>query len=77
MAGRFLIEQPPTAWAFLLLSLRLILPGPCRCTGTASRSEAMRVFQQFDANQDGTIDGGELMTCDLAHGHGNKPPVTS
>lgn len=26
----------------------------------------MRVFQQFDANQDGTIDGGELMTCGLA-----------
>ena len=27
------------------------------------RNEAERSFKQFDFNHDGTIDGGELMTC--------------
>mmetsp|Transcript_19549 Transcript_19549/g.32816 ORF Transcript_19549/g.32816 Transcript_19549/m.32816 type:complete len:431 (-) Transcript_19549:104-1396(-) len=32
------------------------------------KNEAERAFRQFDANGDGTIDGGELMTCFLMNG---------
>lgn len=33
-----------------------------------AKNEAMRSFKQFDFNQDGTVDGGELMTCFLMNG---------
>eukprot|EP00434_Breviolum_minutum_P038626 symbB.v1.2.034273.t1/scaffold4396.1/size40672/2 len=32
------------------------------------KNEAERSFKQFDFNHDGTIDGGELMTCFLMNG---------